>query len=112
MKLGPQRLKTALLAALLVGVSTFASIVAAQQDDAAPSFEESSGEEVEADVKDDELEEVEDGEDGEEPVDAEPETTTETASEEPEQPQVNPDASFTPTEEISEDKPVAFPVDI
>ncbi len=109
MKLGPQRLKTALLAALLVGVSTFASIVAAQQDDAAPSFEESSGEEVEADVKDDELEEVEDGE---EPVDAEPETTAETASEEPEQPQVNPDASFTPTEEISEDKPVAFPVDI
>lgn len=25
---------------------------------------------------------------------------------------VNPDASITPTEEISEDKPVAFPVDI
>jgi len=28
------------------------------------------------------------------------------------QPEVNPDASFTPTEEISEDAPVAFPVDI
>lgn len=27
-------------------------------------------------------------------------------------PPVNPDATFTPTEEISEDKPVAFPVDI
>lgn len=25
---------------------------------------------------------------------------------------INPDATFTPTEEISEDKPVAFPVDI
>ena len=30
----------------------------------------------------------------------------------PSNPTVNPDASFTPTEEISEDQPVAFPVDI
>lgn len=29
-----------------------------------------------------------------------------------EQPEINPDASFTPTEEISEDRPVPFPVDI
>lgn len=28
------------------------------------------------------------------------------------QPAINPDSTFTPTEEISEDKPVAFPVDI
>jgi hypothetical protein len=35
------------------------------------------------------------------------EQPTETQDEE-----INPDASFTPTEEISEDKPVAFPVDI
>jgi hypothetical protein len=48
-------------------------------------------------------------------VDQEPPATVQPPEvEEPqaEQPPANPDATFTPTEEISEDKPVAFPVDI
>ena len=86
---------------LVLLLSNPAAFVAAQDDDPAPSFEQGDAEsETELDIETDQ--EVEAQEPEQEPV-AQPEPINE---------EINPDASCTPTEEISEDKPVAFPVDI
>ena len=76
---------------------TVPSLVLAQTDEAEASFEEST-----------EQSETLDGVEPENEPEPEPESAEETQQDQ----EINPDASFTPTEEISEDKPVAFPVDI
>ena len=86
---------------LVLLLSSTVSFVAAQDDDSAPSFEQGDAEsEAELEIESDQ--EIETQEPEQEPA-VQPEPIDE---------EINPDASFTPTEEISEDKPVAFPVDI
>lgn len=106
---------------ILLALMAFTPQVVFAQNDSAddePSFEEAA--EPQAAVEDgsqsaegsDSAEGSQSAEGSRSAEGSDPAPAESTAADPPAQPQVNPDATFTPTEEISEDKPVAFPVDI
>lgn len=108
MKSYTQQVKATLTFIILLAALGAGSVLAQQSDE--PSFEETQ--EAEAAVESSTQSAVV-STDADEPDEQQDEASSGSQADDgASQPEVNPDASFTPTEEISEDKPVAFPVDI